>query len=496
MSRLFGVDISGYQEGIDVASLTADFVIVKSTEGVQGTVYNPTYRHMADVALVSGKLLGFYHYANGGDPIAEADCFYDSIRDYQGRAIAALDWEGKGNPLFGKSGEVLWCKRFLDRLKSRFGGTPLLYTSKSVCNSRDWSAVASEYPLWGAEYAYDNYVWKGYPYEPWQSKLSWGAWGKKVTIHQFGYVDPKPNNGGMVPLDGDVLDGDRGTWESLCGNSEPKPKPCMTIRESMVELARAELGADYYSMNYSSDVGYAGWMGTNYVGLGWGCAQGGAYYHNAILGTKYVGSCWNFAGDALGNPELNQGGGQFRFIDESEALPGDLVIYVLRGYDGRDAEDYAHIGIYVGNGRVISALGTGKPGESGYVNIGMSEHDTNYCCVMRGSSLGWYRFLRCTLLDGESDDKGDIMASTTMTMLIHPKGQDKIYYWDGSPECVPFHVSPNQKAAIEAVYELANGRKIPFIEVDASKFNELMKMCKARMTWREGEMADKINGKK
>ena len=53
MNKLVGVDISGWDEGINTRSLTADFVIVKVTEGVQGVIYNPTYYQMADTALKS-----------------------------------------------------------------------------------------------------------------------------------------------------------------------------------------------------------------------------------------------------------------------------------------------------------------------------------------------------------------------------------------------------------------------------------------------------------
>lgn len=212
-----GVDISGYDYGIDTRSLTADFVIVKATEGVLGTVYNPSYRKMADDARDSGKLIGFYHYANGGDPIAEATCFCDAVEDYKGVAVLALDWEGQGNRTFQSGADVTWCKRFLDEVRRQMGGHPLLYTSKGICNQYDWSPVSSMYPIWGAEYAYEDHVYQGYESEPWQSKALWGAWGD-VDIHQYGYVDPKPSNGGAPkPLDADKMYGNAETWRQWCG---------------------------------------------------------------------------------------------------------------------------------------------------------------------------------------------------------------------------------------------------------------------------------------
>ena len=211
-----GVDIAGYQKGIDVRSLTADFVIVKVTEGVQGTRYNPDYRSMADAALASGKLLGFYHYANGGNPVEEADSFFNAIKDYRGKAIPCLDWEGTGNPVFCSGMDVGWCKSFLDRIAERMGATPMLYTGKNVCNTYDWSPCVT-YPLWGAQYAYEDHVYQDYESNPWQSALGWGAWGHDIAIHQYGYVLPKPNDGGVGALDGDICYLSREEWQRMCG---------------------------------------------------------------------------------------------------------------------------------------------------------------------------------------------------------------------------------------------------------------------------------------
>jgi len=220
---LDGVDISGYDAGIDAAGLTADFVIVKATEGLQGTRYNRGYRSMADEALNSGKLLGFYHYANGDDPVAEADSFYEAIKDYKGIAVPCLDWEGQGNHLFGSGEDVDWCKAFLDRIAARMNATPMIYTSKGVCNQWDWSSCV-KYPLWGAEYAYDDYTYIGYEENPWQSNRGWGAWGSNVTIHQYGYVKPRPNDGGVGALDADKFYGSKADWQRLCGKVVEKPK--------------------------------------------------------------------------------------------------------------------------------------------------------------------------------------------------------------------------------------------------------------------------------
>ena len=217
--QLNGVDISGWDDGINIANTPGDFFIIKATEGVSSagasaTRYNPQYKSWANQVLSSNRLLGFYHYANGGNAITEADTFYEAIKDYKGRAIACLDWEGQGNPLFDSGMDVAWCKKFLDRLKSRFGGTPFLYTSKSFCNSYNWSSVASSYPLWGAEYP-DYEDVNGYQLNPWQSSSSWGAWGRYPTIFQYtGTGVLGKSLTGVEYFDFDLFYGNRAQWNS------------------------------------------------------------------------------------------------------------------------------------------------------------------------------------------------------------------------------------------------------------------------------------------
>lgn len=213
---LDGVDISGWQEGLSIPATDGDFFIIKATEGVStegkpATRFSPWYRMWAAQALATGRLVGFYHYANGGDAIAEADEFYEAIKDYQGIAIACLDWEGAGNPVFNTGGDVAWCKEFLDRLQSRYGGVPFVYMNKNHANSFDWSPVAQSYPLWGAQYASERDV-SGFLADPWQSPSDWGAWGQSPTIFQYTSSGVLANNGGMDHLDLDKFQGSLVDW--------------------------------------------------------------------------------------------------------------------------------------------------------------------------------------------------------------------------------------------------------------------------------------------
>ena len=142
---LKGIDISHWQAGLNIASTGAEFVICKATQGT--TFVDPSCDTHYQSAKRLGLKLGVYHYASGGDPIAEADFFLKNIQGYIGEAILILDWERLQNPRFGE--HASWCKKFLDRVKEKTGVKPLIYMSASVLRMADWSPVSNaDYGLW------------------------------------------------------------------------------------------------------------------------------------------------------------------------------------------------------------------------------------------------------------------------------------------------------------------------------------------------------------
>lgn len=171
----------------------------------------------------------------------------------------------------------------------------------------------------------------------------------------------------------------------------------MGKRDEILDALRSQLGEDYYSMNYGVEEGFGG-VGTHYVGRGFGCAELTSMGYNVVLDTRYVGSTWNFYGDALGDDEYNQGGGEFYFVDEPE--PADIVCYINAGCDGSDYSDCGHVAVYVGDGMVIGARGIGKPTGGYYLNIGVQE-----TTIELQSLGGGWRFIRCTRLDGEQREQ-------------------------------------------------------------------------------------------
>ena len=65
-----GYDVSGYQSGDITAAAPADFVVIKATQGLGWS--NINYSAQVANADRTGKATGMYHFANGGNAVAEA----------------------------------------------------------------------------------------------------------------------------------------------------------------------------------------------------------------------------------------------------------------------------------------------------------------------------------------------------------------------------------------------------------------------------------------
>lgn len=224
---LNGIDIASYQKGIVPAKLTStDFVIVKFTQGVDYT--NPYAVKQYAGAESAKKLLGAYHYAEGGDPKKEAAYFVKMVGHRIGECILALDWEGEQNPTFGTGKDVTWCKTWLDEVYRRTGVRPLIYMSKSVCRKWNWKPVAVSYKLWCAQYASNALT--NYQSSPWTDGAGWGAWAKD-TIRQY-------SSHGRIKGYNDNIDLDRAyltaaEWKALAKPAKKKT----TSQQSPIDVA-------------------------------------------------------------------------------------------------------------------------------------------------------------------------------------------------------------------------------------------------------------------
>lgn len=232
---LNGIDISNWQPDIDLSKVTADFVIIKATQGID--YVSPNCNAQYTGAKNTGKLRGLYHYADGSGAEQEAQYFLDNIKDYIGEAVLALDWEGD---VLTKG--VSYAKAFLDYVYNKTGIRPLIYMSKSVTNAYDWSTVAKDYALWCAQYANDNST--GYQSEPWTDDNPFGSW---TTPSIYQYSSHGALAGYDSRLDLDLFYGDVDSWGKFAKSDkqstptpEPDPEPEPIKKTPIVQYADAQ----------------------------------------------------------------------------------------------------------------------------------------------------------------------------------------------------------------------------------------------------------------
>lgn len=165
------IDISSHQSVAQAGMAGIDGVIVKAT---QGTGYvNPRADQQYQTAKKKGRLLGFYHYAAGGDPVAEANYFYNNTKNYFGEAVPAVDWESMQNAAWGNT---TWVRKFVDRIHALTGVWPLIYVQQSAISQV--SNCAKDCGLWVAGYPSGGPTdWPApkfiYAITPWKSYTLW-----------------------------------------------------------------------------------------------------------------------------------------------------------------------------------------------------------------------------------------------------------------------------------------------------------------------------------
>ena len=210
---LNGIDVASYQSGINFAQVPCDFAIIKATEGT--SYISPACNAQYSSAKNAGKLLGLYHYAKGGNAVAEANFFVESVKNYVGQAILCIDWESGGNVAWG---DMNYLKQLCQQVINRTGVRPLIYVQASAYASV--SAVAKELNLgmWVAQYA--NMASTGYQAHPWnEGKYS-------CAIRQYSSTGRLPGWGGSLDLNLAYMDST--AWQKYAGASgasAPAPAP-------------------------------------------------------------------------------------------------------------------------------------------------------------------------------------------------------------------------------------------------------------------------------
>lgn len=222
-----GIDISAWQDTIDITKVPCDFVIVKATEGTD--YKNRFFAKHCDQAMKAGKMLGAFHYANGGDPHSEAEYFLAYSKKYVGKAILVLDWEGQNNPQFGVN-DLEWCLKWCSHVQKKTGIKPLIYVQKSAMDA----VKKAGYGLWVAQYP--DYNETGYQEHPWNE----GAY--KCLIRQYTSVGKLSGYGSSLDLNKAYISA--ASWNKLAGKAK-KTSASTTVKKSVNTLAKEVLAGKW-----------------------------------------------------------------------------------------------------------------------------------------------------------------------------------------------------------------------------------------------------------
>lgn len=224
-----GIDISAWQgdENIDLSKVPFDFCIVKATEGT--SYKNRYFAAHCDKVLSRKKLLGVYHYANGGDPQKEADYFLAYCKKYIGKAILVLDWEARNNHLFGVK-DLEWCLQWCSYVQKKTGIKPLIYIQKSAMNA----IKKAGYGLWVAQYP--DYIETGYQKHPWNE----GAYN--CLLRQYTSAGKLPGYNGSLDLNKAYISA--ASWRKLATKAV-KIATIKLVKKSVNTIAREVLAGKW-----------------------------------------------------------------------------------------------------------------------------------------------------------------------------------------------------------------------------------------------------------
>ena len=221
---LNGIDIASYQAGLDFSKVPCDFAIIKATQGTGYT--NPDCVRAVEQAMSLGKGVGVYHYISGGNAVAEADFFINSILNWIGKVMICLDWEFDQNSAWGNES---YLEQVINQVIARTGVPPMIYAPASRYNQVAEVANRHNCGLWIAQYANMNPT--GYQNTPWNE----GAY--TCAIRQ--YSGSGRLNGWNGDLDLDKFYGSLDDFRKYYGSSSSAPSKPSTSGPSGTTLQLA-----------------------------------------------------------------------------------------------------------------------------------------------------------------------------------------------------------------------------------------------------------------
>lgn len=238
-----GIDVSTLQGNIDWAKVSADFAMIKATQGRGEGAATRLLSRFTDSKFKRNIAncrcpCGVYHYFTAQDKAkatAEADYFCSIIEPYRSRIKlwAALDVESFYLDGLGKTELTAIVRTALERIESR-GFKPMLYTNPNYLIYRFEPHAFDDYDIWLAHYGVKT------PYSVPNMKI-W-QYGTTRTDGISTVVDA---NYGYFALDGGYKVGDKYTIRAgdryTNGVSVParlvgKEYTIMQVRDGMILL--------------------------------------------------------------------------------------------------------------------------------------------------------------------------------------------------------------------------------------------------------------------
>ena len=305
-ANMDGIDISNHQRGINVDRVAGlDFVMIKATEG--RTYRNPDMSRTYRDARADGLKTGLYHYASGGNAVAEAEHSVNTVGDRVGENILVLDYEGTA-----VNNGVGWAMDFMDAVYNMTGVKPIIYMSRSVISRYDWTpAVNAGYKLWVAAYYRGYTPIYGFVNDP-PIYGSLGEYRNDTVMYQYTSTGRLSGWGGNLDLD--VFYGNASDWDALAGHQssgdynpgEPEPSGdtvYYTVRsgDTLSEIA-SKYGTTYQHLANVNGISNPNLIYPGQVLIIYGSGNNGNASQGTVSATYTVrsGDCLSVIGARLG----------------------------------------------------------------------------------------------------------------------------------------------------------------------------------------------------
>lgn len=193
---MFGMDISHYQDKIDLRKGKYDFCIIKATEGI-GFI-DKSFNSFSDQLTELNKPIGCYHFArpdlHGSIQGMKDEAFFfcNTVKSMglYGKVIAVLDWEKEP---FDRPDLI---EAWTNTVEATLHTIPFIYGSKSKMNKWKSYPIIKKHPLWIAAWPNNK------SYEVGKDPgLKLPIFDLKYHMWQYSSVGSYPGFNGNVDLD-------------------------------------------------------------------------------------------------------------------------------------------------------------------------------------------------------------------------------------------------------------------------------------------------------